>query len=75
MKAVKDVPRLLAGELRWAWRWYPARCIALVTSVAVFVAAKAGVVVPEQSIVHAVAYVLPILLGGEATHRRVTPVR
>lgn len=53
---------------------YPARTISVVASAVVFLAARLGVVVPEQSVVHSLEFILPLILSGELTHRRVSPV-
>lgn len=53
---------------------YPARCISAASAVVVFVAARLGVVVPEQSVIHALEFASSLLLAGEATHHNVTPV-
>lgn len=63
----------MLDRLRAVWRAYPARSIAVVTAAVVFVAAKAGVVLESDSVADVLVLVLPILLGGEATHRRVSP--
>jgi hypothetical protein len=53
----------------------PARVVAGIAALVVFVAAKAGVVISEQEIVPALLIVLPIVLGGEAVRDNVIPVR
>ena len=53
---------------------YPARTISAVASAVVFVAASQGIVVDESSVLEALAVVLPILLGGNVIHNRVSPV-
>ena len=64
----------ILDTLRDLVRRYPARSVSLTVSAIVFMAARFGAVLPELSVLHAVEIVLPILVGGEATHRRVTPV-
>lgn len=56
------------------YEMYPARAISVAASVVVFVAASQGIVIEEQDVLPALAIVLPILLGGNAIHNRVTPV-
>ncbi|MGH7267344.1 MAG: hypothetical protein ACREMB_21190 [Candidatus Rokuibacteriota bacterium] len=61
--------------LRDLHRREPARTAAFVVSALVAVCSALGIVVDEQSVGEVVAYVLPILAGGEATRRKVRPVR
>lgn len=56
------------------YRREPARINAAVVSAVVFLAAKFGVVVSEQDILTSVLVVLPIILGGERTRSKVSPV-
>lgn len=63
----------LLDQLRALWLAEPARVIAALAAVAVFVLAQLGVVVDEQSVGAALAIALPILLAGEATRARVSP--
>lgn len=60
--------------VRRLWAKEPARVVSGVAAVAVFVCAKIGVVVPAESITSAVAFALPLLLGGELIRSQVTPV-
>lgn len=69
MKTLKS----LAAKATAFARAYPARTVSIVVAVVVFVAAKVGVVVDQQSLGTALAYAIPILVGGEVTHRNVTP--
>lgn len=59
--------------LKALWVTEPARLIAALAALAVFVAAKAGVVVSEQDVGAALLIILPILLGGEAARTKVSP--
>lgn len=56
------------------WRAEPARVTAAVAYLLVFLAAKAGIVIDEQSVIDALIIGLPILLGGEAARGQVVPV-
>lgn len=58
-----------------AWKKNPARVVAGVASVAVVVCAKLGIVVPKQTILDALAYVVPIIGGGEVTRAVVSPAK
>lgn len=70
MNFVRSIPaRVIA-----LYRAYPARSNALIASALVFAALKVGVVVDQQSVAASLAAVLPILLAGQATHRKVSPV-
>ena len=75
----------IATRIRWffedvfdaivdTYQQYPARTISFVASAVVFVAASQGIVVDEVDVLSALGYVLPILLGGNAIHNRVSPV-
>lgn len=67
MSAVLD--RLIAYV-----RSEPVRTATLAASVVVFVAAKLGVVISEQSVLEALLLVLPILLGGQWARGNATPI-
>lgn len=58
---------------RKLWAKEPARVVSVVAAGAVFVCAKVGVVVPAQSVLSAVGFVLPLLLSGELIRSQVTP--
>jgi hypothetical protein len=60
--------------VRILWQREPARIVAALASLVVFAAAKVGLVVDEQSVGSALLLVLPILLGGEATRAKVSPI-
>ena len=55
------------------WNKEPARIVSVTVAVLVFLCAKLGIVVPTQSIASAVAFALPLLLGGELIRTQVTP--
>lgn len=59
--------------LRAVWATEPVRVLTVLSAVVVFIAAKAGVIIDEQNAGEALALILPILLGGEAARRRVSP--
>ena len=56
-------------------RAHPSRIIGWATAAVVFVATAVGIVVPEQSVVHALEIIVPILIGTEATHANVSPAK
>lgn len=56
------------------FRAEPARVCAIVAAVVVFVAAKCGVVLDEQSVTGALLEVVPFLLAGEAVRPHVVPL-
>lgn len=64
---------MLLERVRVVWQEEPARFVAGVVAAVVFVAARFGVVVDEQSLGAALLIVVPILLGGEVTHQHVPP--
>lgn len=55
------------------WRNEPALVITSLAAAVVFVAAKAGVVIDQQTLVDSLGIVLPILAGGAVIRRKVTP--
>lgn len=57
------------------YRKYPARATSYVVAAIVAVASAVGFGVDSQTIAQVVGLVLPILLGGEAIHRNVSPVK
>lgn len=71
--AIKGIAGRAVAKVQQVWKDEPVAVITTVTSVVVFVCARVGVVVPEQTIAHAVAYLVPILLGGAAARKRVSP--
>ena len=73
MKTLKNLGRSALDYVAYLWAEYPARCISVVTAVVVYVASTRGIVLNEQDVTGAVKEVLPILLAGQLTHRRVTP--
>ena len=62
-------------RLKALWAKEPALITAALVSVIVYVAARAGVVVDPQSVTDALAYVLPILLGGGLVRSQVAPIK
>jgi hypothetical protein len=64
----------IVSTLVGLYRQYPARSNALIISGVVAVAGFAGIVVSPQSVGTVLAVIIPILLGGELTHHKVTPV-
>jgi hypothetical protein len=65
----------MLDAIRRLYNREPARFVAFVLSGVVAVATALGIVVDEESLGEIVAYVVVILFGGEATRRKVTPVR
>lgn len=57
------------------YRRYPSRINSYITAGIVTLAGAVGLVIDTQSALAIVAIAIPILLGGEATHRRVRPTR
>ncbi len=60
--------------LKSIWAKEPTLVISALVAAIVFVCAKLGIVVNEQSILAALAYVLPILFGGVVTRSKVYPI-
>ena len=63
----------MLDALRRLYNREPARVIAVVVSAVVALATALGIVVDEESLGEILSYVAVILLGGEATRRKVTP--
>lgn len=59
--------------LQQLWQREPVRVATALAAVVVFIAAKAGVVISEQDVLHALLLLLPIVAGGEAARKAVTP--
>ncbi len=57
------------------YRKYPARCNSYILAALVASGSAVGLVVDRESAGQVIAVVVPILLGGEATHRLVTPAK
>ena len=55
------------------WRNEPALVITSLAAAVVFLAAKAGVIIDQQTLVDSLGIVLPILFGGAVIRRKVTP--
>lgn len=55
------------------WAKEPARVVSVTVAGVVFVCAKAGIIVPVESVGAAVAFALPLLLGGELIRSQVSP--
>jgi hypothetical protein len=60
-------------EVKGLWKKEPARVAAVVAGGITALASVFGVVVPETTVLEALAYVLPFLLGGEVVRAKVTP--
>lgn len=60
--------------VRKVWTKEPARVVSIAAAAVVFVAAKLGIAVPTQTVADALAYAIPILLGGELIRSQVSPV-
>lgn len=64
----------MLDALRQVWRHEPVRCATVIASAVVFAAAKAGLVIDQQTVVNALLYVVPLVLAGEAARPHVVPV-
>lgn len=60
---------------RALWAREPARIATLGAAAIVFVLARLGVVVSEQSVIDAILLVVPILLAGETVRAHVAPIK
>jgi hypothetical protein len=57
------------------YRRYPARGNSYILAGVVAVCGAVGVAIDAQSAASVIALVAPILIGGELTHRKVSPAR
>lgn len=73
-----EVLKALAAEVAQRavkfYREYPARSISYIVTAVVAVGGLVGYGVDAESLTAVLTFALPILLGGEAIHRKVTPV-
>jgi hypothetical protein len=75
MNALKTQASKLLELAREAYKRYPARTLSYAAAGVAFVAAQLGTgSVDQASLLEALKYMAPILLAGEATHRKVSPV-
>jgi hypothetical protein len=70
----KAAKRLLTAATD-LYRRYPSRGNSYILAAAVGIGSAIGIAVNPQSVGTVIALVVPILLGGEATHHLVTPAR
>jgi hypothetical protein len=68
----KTVKRLVKGTVA-LYREYPARCNAVIAGAVVAGLGALGVTADIASVKEIVGLEVPILVAGEATHRRVSP--
>ncbi len=71
---MKQYPKQALALVKKLWAKEPARVVSVVAAAVVFIAASLGVVLPHESVLSAVGFVLPILLGGEVIRSQVSPV-
>lgn len=74
MEKVKAALAAILARLVAFYRANPARSISYIVSAIVAVAAFVGLSVDADRLGDVLTLVLPILIGGEAIHRRVSPV-
>jgi hypothetical protein len=74
LDAAKRFGSKLIAYARYYYERYPSRVHTAAAAAVVFAATRLGIVVDEQSLDKALAYALPILLAGQAIHRKVEPV-
>lgn len=70
---ITDRLKTAFGLLVTIYQQYPARVTSIIVAVIIFLAAKLGIVVDQQTLGASLAYVLPILLGGQIIHTQVSP--
>lgn len=69
-----SILRKLAAEALALYRSEPVLVYTYAASAIVAAASLAGVVVNQQSVLHVIETVIPILVGGHLARGRVTPV-
>lgn len=72
---MKNAAKRLLTAARKLYKAYPARANALIAGGVVAGLGAIGVMVDLTTVAPIVALEVPILLSGEATHRRVRPVK
>jgi hypothetical protein len=75
LKAVKTAIARAVAAAKTLYRKYPARCNSYILAALVAAGSALGLVVDPESAGQVIAIVIPILLGGEATHRLVSPAK
>lgn len=75
LKAIKTIAARAAAAAVSTYRKNPARCNSYIVAALVAVASALGLVVDPATAGQVIAIVIPILLGGEATHRLVSPAK
>ncbi len=60
--------------LKKLWATEPTLVISALVAAVVFVCAKLGIVVNAVGIEQAIAYIIPILVGGVAVRSKVSPI-
>lgn len=75
LEKVRRLGSWAIAQARYYYERYPARFHSAAAAAVIFAATKFGIVVDEQSLQAALAYALPILLAGQATHAKVEPVK
>lgn len=71
---MKKIVSQALGLAQKLWTKEPARVVSVTAAGVVFVCAKLGIIVPVESVATAVAFALPLLLGGELIRSQVSPV-
>lgn len=72
---IKALAETVLANLLYTFDTEPVRVYTVGAAAVVFLAAKLGIVVPQQDAVDALAFCLPILVAGVGARRKVTPVR
>lgn len=72
---MKEAAKRLLNAAADLYRRYPARATSVVIAAIVGGLGAAGVTVDAASVKDIVVPVLPILIGGELIHRRVSPAK
>jgi hypothetical protein len=63
----------MIDRLKALWATEPALVVSALVAVIVFVCAKVGILVDEQTVSTSLGVILPILLTGAATRAKVSP--
>ncbi len=64
----------MLDRLKKLWREQPARVVAWSLALAVLVLGQLSIVIDPDTLRENLELILPVLLGGELTRRKVTPV-
>jgi hypothetical protein len=75
LKALGSASKRAGAAIAALYRRYPARANSYIAAALVAAAGALGVVISPENALQVIEIVIPVLLGGEATHRLVSPAK